>query len=263
MDTREQIEQYTFGKLSKEALLAFEARLASDPVFAETVARESDLLRALKLSPEVDALREQLAALEAAQSASVGTRPPSTLRLFRGYGAVAAAVALLVMAVWFFTRPAVLTPAQLFVAHFQPPATLASAGKRNKPDGLVPALSGFQKNWAAADSLYAQGNFKEALRQYQQLAPEPEARAFQSRFNYGAGLTAMQAGAFQEAVGFLDRIPPTDYPTERPWYLALCQLRLGQLPEARQAFEQIAASASPFAGAAKQILQQLPEPTGH
>ncbi|MCC6462366.1 MAG: hypothetical protein IT260_18005, partial [Saprospiraceae bacterium] len=49
MDTREQIEQYAFGKLSGEALQAFEARLATDSVFAEIVARESALLRALKL----------------------------------------------------------------------------------------------------------------------------------------------------------------------------------------------------------------------
>ena len=256
MDIREQIELYAFGKLTGEALRAFEARLTADPAFAAAVARESEMLRALRLIPEVDALREQLNIIEKEQFVSLETTEKRSVPM-RWYLAAAAAVLLAVAAVWYFRQPAVLTPEQIFAAHFHPPKTLNAGVRRGEAGSDSTAQNDFRKQWVEAVDLYAQGDFKASLQIWNHLTSRPESADFKSDINYPAGLTAMQAGDFKTAISFFENIPPGYFISDKPWNLALCQLRAGRLSEAKKGFEQIAGSDSPYAGEARKILANV------
>lgn len=260
MDHREQIELYAFGKLSGEALLDFEARLAADPAFAAAVARESEMLRALRLAPEVDLLREQLNRIEIEQLAAdeiSGKRKEQVVPV-HWYLAAAAAVLLAIAAIWFFRQSPVLTPEQIFAAHFHPPKTLNKGVPRGETDADTSAQTEFRKAWARADRQYTLGNYNTAMQTWQRLAAQPEARGFQSDLYYAAGLAAMQAGDFPAAISLFEKIPPGSFQSEVPWYVALCQLRVGNLSEAKKGFKQIAGAGSPFAREAREILARLP-----
>ena len=274
MDEREQIELYTFGKLFGEPLRDFEARLAADPDFAKMVRQEVEILRALRLSSSVEALREQLKMIENEQvnsgkevdSPTSETQTPlgnpgkrtSSFRPWYGWMAAAALVLLAVAVVFLKSKKEVLTPEQIFAAHFKPPLRLTSAERSAETAGQV-TQNEFQKQWSEAKDLYRKGDFKAALEKWKSLAARQEAIDYQDDIGFYAGLTALQASDFRTAISFFETISDGSYNAEKPWYLALAQLRAGDIAAAKKGFEQIAASGSPFTEEARVILRHLSE----
>ncbi len=259
MDEREQIELYAFGKLSGEALQNFEARLVADPDFAAMVQQETEILRALRLSPEVDALREQLARIKNGELKMENLSGARVVPL-RWFLAAVAALVLLAIAVLFVKKDEkVLTPEQIFAQHFQPPLSLKSVRRIGGTDGQV-AQDEWSKRRSEAEDLYESGDFKGSLEKWKALGALPEALEYQGDIGLKAGLTALRASDFQAAISFFEKTPAGGFKTEKPWYLALAQLRAGDIATAKKGFEQIAVSDSPFAEEARAILENL---SGH
>ena len=273
MDEREQIERYAFGKLSGELLRDFEARLAADPDFAAMVRQETEMLRALRLSPEVDALRAQLVQIEngelkmeAAEDLSTAEntphfansdKRPARIVLLRWLLAAVAALVLLAAAVLFLKKEEeILTPEQIFARHFQPPPSLKSVRRIGETDDQADQDE-WSKQRLEAENLYEKGDFKASLEKWKALDTLPKAVDYQGDIGFKAGLTALRAGDSQAAISFFEKIPASSFRTEKPWYLALARLRAGEIAAAKKGFEQVAASDSPFGAEARAILKNL------
>jgi tetratricopeptide (TPR) repeat protein len=258
-DIREQIELFALGRLSGNDLEAFEARLAADPDFAAEVAREVELIQAIRLAPGVDALRSQLEIIEkeAGERAETANKKPGRAISFRLLFAAAAAVMLCVAAIWFFNRTPSMTAQELFAAHFQPPATMsAQVTGRGAEDTTQTPDTPFFSLLEAAEQDYNKGNPAGALEKIARLQALPESSGFSDRLAFYAGLGCLQTGKPEQAIREFEKIRE-DYPSEKPWYLALARLNAGQTAEAKADFQQISGSKSPFAREAAVIFEHL------
>lgn len=252
MDTREQIELFALGKLSGSDLLSFEARLAADPAFAAMVAREVEVVHAIRLAPEVDALKAQLTKLETGD-----VQAPAPRRFFTRqiWVSLAAAIVLILVAVWFFNRPPATTTESLFASYFRAPSDM-SIVRQGRVDTAQTPNSPFMALWNAAEQDYSQARFADAAEKLGRLQTMAEATDYADDLAYYHALAALQGGNPQQAIQEFEKIK-TSFPTEKPWYLALAKLKAGQITTAKKDLEQIGRSASPFATEARELLRQL------
>jgi len=254
-DIREQIEQYALGKLSGTALEAFEARLAADPAFADEVAREVELIRAIRLMPEVEALRSQLAMLEG--EAQFEQKKTARVIPMRVLFAAAATILLGLAGIWFFELVSAPSSEELFVAHFRPPLEMAAPKTgRGAADTAQTEASAFFALLDAVEKDYQNGDMPGALEKIVRLRAFPESGEYGDLLAYFAGLACLRTGKPERAIREFETITG-GYPAEKPWYIALSRLKAGQLSEAKADFERIGRSASPFAEEAMEILKEM------
>lgn len=261
-DPREQIELFALGKLSGEALESFRARLAADPEFAALVARDVEMLQAIRASDEVDALRRQLTAMETSWDKPDAPAP----RRRRGYFPlrsifwVAAGLLLLTLAlVLFFRAQQAKSPEEIFAEHFDLAKTLETPGlRRGDPahprDGLADAPF-FALLYAMEDELRS-GNTALALETINRLRAMPKSSGYSDRLAWHAGLARLQNGDAEAAILEFESIKE-EYPGQKPWFVALAKLKAGQTEQAKSDFERIRNSTSPYAAEAGAILMQL------
>lgn len=255
MEHREYIERFALGQLSGSDLHAFEARLAADPDFAEEVRQEVELVRALRLAPELAAFRQQLETLEQQDSPKPDTRrflPPRLL------WALAAAVVLILAAIWWLSSPAKPTAQALLAIYYQPPQEMYIPRRtRGEADSsTLNTHSPFLSLLDEAEAAYNKGQPLALLQCLSRLEAMPESADYADELSYYTGLACLQSQQPERAIAAFEKIS-NEYPTEKPWYLALARLHAGQTAAARADLETIARSASPFAPDAKALLEQL------
>lgn len=258
-DIREEIELFALGKLTGSALESFQVRLKTDPEFAAEVEREIELVRAIRLAPEVDALRSQLEALEkVAERLPETTYPKRSQRIpMRMYLAAAALVLLGVATIWFMSRTPPMRPEELFAEYFHPPNAMdINRGEAHANESAQLASSPFFSMLDAAKQDYQNGNPAAALEKLSVLQSMPAAGGFTDELAYYAGLACLKSGKPEQAIGELEKIRD-GYPTEKPWYIALARLRAGQIAEAKADLKKISVTKSPYAMDAAAMLEEL------
>jgi tetratricopeptide (TPR) repeat protein len=262
MDIHEQIERYAFGNLPTDLRNALEEQLATDPDFALMVASEVEMLHALRLAPEVTALRGQLESLEnetVTNQIATQNQPTKVLSMYR-YLAIAASVLLALVGVWFFSKTPVLTAQELFVAHFQPPTSLGVVKEKrgNNPNAAIEVpITSFSALWQEAEAQYKAGNYKKVLENFAAIRVLPEATDYLPEIDFYMGIAMLKTAQYEAAIASFQKIPAGFYPTEKPWYLALARLAAGEKEAAKVDFEKIALDKSPFVEEAKAILKSL------
>lgn len=256
MDIYEQIEQYAFGRLTGTDLAAFEARMKAEPDFAAMVKEELSMIRAIRLSAEVQAFRQQVNAVK--NEHLIQTSQPSSRRfqISRKALSVAAGLVLLAVTVWLLMdRTQSVSPEQLFAAHFHPVSSMPEikGGKTTIP-GRDATL--FYQNWTQTRQAFEQRQYDAALVGIASLERMPEGSDFADDLAYYKGLALLHLNRPTEAAAEFTRIQ-VGYPSEKPWYLALAQLKAGNIDQAKDILQTIANSRSPFETSAKEILKRL------
>ena len=112
------IEQYLFGELTGEALLAFEKRMADDTAFAAAVQLEKNLLAGFEALGNQDLK----AKLEVIHQEEIAQQPRATIRNLRTPLPWAiAAVLLFLIGFFIWNWTTTTTPEQLFAQNYAPP----------------------------------------------------------------------------------------------------------------------------------------------
>lgn len=263
MDNEEKIEQFILGRLSGDALAAFEAQMKEDPALAGEVNRQQALIQAIRLAPALEDFRSKLANMEA-QANTLTTGHPLRRVSFAGRWAWAtAAIFLLALSAWLYwqRQQAPASPEALFASAFHPPATLNRTIVRGNTDTVSGMTApAFSDTWNTAVEAYNQGRFDEAFDGFQKLRNSPQSADFAGELAYCFGLTCLQTGAYEQAAEAF--VQAGSYASsEAPWYHALTLLALGRHTEAYTALEEIARSTSPFSNEASTLLEKLGKPT--
>lgn len=177
----------------------------------------------------------------------------ATVRRLRRLYAVAAAILLLVAAgFWWITNQQTTDNEALYAEAFSPYANELSDRTMGGSDGPsatadeqleVASLAYDRRDYAAAATAFAA-----YLNNAPASAPES------AKLYYGISL--LGAGKAGEAIPLLQQLSANaNYADAASWYLALAQLRDGQIIAARQGLEKLAAQkSSPFAKRAKDLL---------
>ena len=168
-------------------------------------------------------------------------RPPQmTLHYARVW--MAAAVVLLAVGIWWVVRSPMSEfdrqlGARLEVIYPAPVQTMGEA----EVQGL----------WSAAGMAYREKRFDEAMKLYDQLAQNQTERSSEAMFY--AGLSALYAEAYSDAVQRLNAVPNGPHREAAGWYGALALLKLGRKQEAKALL--ISLENTPREDAAREMLK--------
>lgn len=229
----EAMEAYLAGRLSRTDLehLAREAGVTD-------LDQELQWLRDTQTALEAEDLRDQLEGLLPQQPATTRIRRlrPTT------WAMVAASVALLVLAGWWFTRSS---------------ATDLYAQYEFVDPGL-PVLMSDTQNYRLQEALtyYSEGNYREAIRRLEAL---PASYQTNDTLQYFLGASYLYSGQPETALPFLENLDDTTRFREKAqWLTVLIALRQKNWPTARRRAQPIAERTDhPFQPQAQQLLQDL------
>lgn len=232
MTHEENIEKYVRGELSPEEKNAFEKKLATDEKSVEELAVHRKNMLAIKAAVR-QKLRGEVGAAYSAINQKTGRRI-----LFRRVMAVAAGIVMLIAAgiIWMNGSSGKIAPGALYAKHFEMPA---APSVRNGMQQVNP-------KWQNAVDFFAGGKYKSAIPLLQELLTD-ESFGQRETAKLLLGTCLLSEGDTNGAIEILDQITPeSTYQQDAEWYHALALLKGGNLGEAKQAFEKIAAQERHF-----------------
>ena len=236
------IDRYLAGQLNEKEKKTVEARLESDPSFAEAMQLEREMALFLRQQPQRERLKEQFATL----GEKYFTEPPPArkevriLGLSRFQWLVAAGFAL-----------AVVAGALLFTQLQQP---LYEQYNQHPPLALTEKASD-GVNLSQVEQAFNTGRYQEALEGLDQyLAAHPDDLTAQLY----KGIAALELKKYEVAIPIFDalRQSGSDLQDYGAWYLALTYLRQGDRARCRALLQQIPKS-SELKGRAEALLEEL------
>ncbi len=216
------LREYAEGALSGNALHEFEQRLKEDPALQT----ELDLYLALK-AMDNQRLKKQLS--EMARIEALSPQEPPQLRALRvqHWLAIAASLAVLLIAGWWYFKPKKVDAVQLAQTYIAKPypSPVVSMGE----DTLSVAL---QRAFLA----YRTEDFAAAAQQLAVLAAGSESR---DEVLFYTGEAMLQTGQWELAVTYFDRVRPGYWRESADWRCALALLKSGQTPAAKSLLENL------------------------
>ncbi len=242
MDTLKYIDDYFKGLLTGEERSQFERLVESDPLFAEEVAFYVSAFDAIK----AETRQETKSRFKALYRERVYARPvPGLVRKIALFSAAAAALILIMVAVWLFLRPAV-------------PERLANDYIGRQLKTLPVQMSSEQDSMQQAISMYNEGQFPAALQRFEQLL---QARPGNSRALTDAGLASLRLGNYDKALGYFQLLASdtTLYRNPALFYQSLTLMKRngsGDAANARQLLKRIAEGNLDMKAEAQQLLQK-------
>jgi tetratricopeptide (TPR) repeat protein len=213
------IERYLADTLSPTDREAFEMRLENEPNLKEQLSLYEQAREAVDLYAEAQLkakFRDQYFADKQTERKEKKVKPLFARPL---YWVAAAAVVLL--AALFIARPwsSSLSPEQLYAANYELPSLNVRGDAETRLD--------------SATLLMGAGGFAEALPILQDLAKDSLFDRRPAAW-YRAGLCQMELNNFEEAIDALARVPETTSLVHSSrWYMALSNLRMGQIEESQ------------------------------
>lgn len=236
------LDQYFNGLLSNEEQRALEVRAATDPVLGA----EFSLRKKMEAFPRQEAEREALVATLHRVGAEFFQPTPkeqATLRVARNnlqrWIALAASLALVAAAIWFFSQPGTPTYEQ-YAQH--PTLSLTVMGQTEQAK-------------TEAETAFAQGDFERAnLALEQVLRDEPD--NLKARFYLGICLLELRKAAEARAIFEPLASGNSALREDAMWYLGLSYLQENNLPACRAALEKIEVGQARYP-AARKILRKI------
>ena len=224
MEKLERIEQYLTGKLSGGDLQAFEQEIKQDPGLEAEVSSYRQLIDGIEAAgvsdfeQKLQTWERQILNEEAEKLQGGAMIRPMWLR----YAAVAAAVLALV-AILFLYRPGTEGPVDsetLFAQHFQPMEDYLSLKGAARPED-------------SAMELYQAGKYHEALPLFEQVLKQDSIAPL---FQLYAAIAYTADQQPDKAIRLLTPLTEihNSYSEPAEWYLALAELRAGNLDKARK-----------------------------
>lgn len=238
---RQLIDQYLLGQLTAEDRKTFDERM-TDPEFEKELAIETDLMPVFKVAGRSD-IKAALQQLEAKKSNSTQKRPPAKVRSLRTYLAVAASVAVLIIA--FFFWPTSTSSDQLAASFLEP-----------YPNVVVPIVKGAPSEGQKQEAYYAYetGDFERAIQKLDAL-PKTDTSLFYLGISYlmigdGANANLNLSEVLKYEGGRFEQ--------EAQWYATLSNLQQSKLEPAKEILNTITQQEGhPYQKKAEELLQKL------
>lgn len=219
-----EIEDWYEGALTGEALAAFEKKLREDPSWAAEVSLQGALRRAVREKAPSD-FRLQVETLLARQFPP-GEAPPTgkSVPIFRILLSAAAAISLILAAVWIFRYPQPALSDQ-YAEAFNPPASFYSQAIRSK--NLQAGQSKMDSVWTELDQAWTEKRPEEALRTALEIANTDSSFQRRQEAYFAAGVIVLSNSQPQQAIGFFQKARPNNMLAEElVWYTALAYVQM-------------------------------------
>lgn len=219
------IRDYAEGTLTGDALRDFTQRLQADP----NLQAELDLYLALKAMDNLRLKKQLLQVAEAEQLMPLVPPQATLLRQLPRWLAVAASLALVLAALWWWRQPsakddpALLAQTYLSTPYPPPVATMGEADTR--PAALQNAFLA-----------YRTGDFAAAA---QQLVPLSAPAETSDEILFYTGESLLQTGQLEAALAAFARVPPGYWREAADWRSALALLKSGQTARAKSLLEKL------------------------
>ncbi|MEM7185704.1 MAG: hypothetical protein AAF466_03510 [Bacteroidota bacterium] len=220
----ERIEQYLEGRMTPDALAAFEAELQSDPTLQEQVEEVRSLILGIEsasLQSELDQFHEELVPVRTLDT----NQPPrndSVKRLNKVIRYVAAAVVVVGFAGFLLLNSS--SPSEkLFAKHFT-------------PDPGLPTTMGVEDQYEFYDAMvnYKQGDYESAIEKWRSLAASETKN---DTLSYFIGIAYLADGNEEEAISYLKPLSEqsrNSFEKETHYYLGLAYLKSNNSIEAKK-----------------------------
>ena len=221
------IRDYAEGSLTGKALQEFELRLKNEP----ELQAELDLYLVLKATDN-QRLKKQLLQLAATDQLTPKAPSGGLVRRLPLWFAVAASVALVLTAVWWWQQPAKNNAVQLAQTYISTPypSPVATMGEADTRPAAV----------QRAFLMYRNGDFTAAARELAELSVAADAN---DETLFYAGEALLQTGQSERAIAHFERIRPGYWREIADWRRALALLKNGQTTLARPLLEKLRTSA--------------------
>lgn len=264
----ERIESYLSGQMPPEEAAAFRREMEADPGLEAEVALHRGIAEAVIEEEDVQDLEGKIGAiLEKGRGEAAGLAARRRF-LSRPLLRVAASAALLIvaaLAAYFYLSRADDSPEALFAEYVSYPESIYEASTVRSAEGQTPEraaqASRLDSLWKAADALYRQGRYQEALGVLDKTG-RPENGPLSgnaSRLYYYRGILQARAGQFAGAVSSFEQVA-VEYNEDADWKRALALLRLeGRREEAVALLREISDSDTPQKDRARVLLERLGE----
>lgn len=221
---------------------SFDAELEESSVLG----KEVELYRKLISSIETEAVRQMLDQIHEKNFEKEENVVSMQSRRFHFTWAVAASIALLVLAGWWFVNVPSAQPASLYAANFTP-AT-----------GLPTTLS------YSTDTRFAEGMVSYKLKEYKDARnnwePLLTANPENDTLNYYVGVSFLAEEMPVQAISHLSKVDQNEnsiFAEDASWYLALAYLLNSQEEPARAILNDLCAEGSAYHGQCLKILEEL------
>ena len=252
METTRLIEQYLNGTLGEEERAIIEAKASSDANFRNLITLHKEVNESIN-DNELFQLKQLLDKAEteylSAENAQTQDLHKNSKRIKTYFIRIAAVFIL-----------ALTTGAILKVTLFNGDNAMRLYKKfytTYQADVVMRSSNASRLNLDKAILIYSQGHYTDALKSFDLLVKSDPV-------NYLAwfykGLTCLETGATQEAIGSFKAIPETwdnSFQEHRDWYLGLALLRAGKLNESAALFKKIGEENGFYDQKAEEILKKL------
>lgn len=234
----ELIERYFDNSLSTEEISVLRERLKKDFAFQKLFDQEKLLIHTIRLEAANRDL-QYLNDVERSLSESKGWK-----KEIYYYLAAAACVALLIIALLVPTTQE--SPQNLYTAYFEPHPNIFEPVLRSESGNSI------RKN---AFHAYEEKDFERAASLFTEILKEKQEAGvlmLLGNANLATGRTETAIRNFSDLIAAFD-----DLDTPAKWYLALCYLRLEDIPRASSLLKEVKESRGPYASDARELLEEI------
>jgi len=238
----EEVRRYLQGKMSKEEGVQFEQRMDNDPLFAEEVQLNRELLESMNYHFN-SKLKQRL---KGEDTKTVAFTERSTKRNTNRIWMMAASLALIAVAGYllFFSGP---DSQQLFDQYHTTYYNVLEGSTR----------SGETANATEAFRQYDQEDFQAAAQSFTTLISEDSKNM---DWLFYQGLSNLEIQESQAAIGAFEKVleaSTEDWVEPAQWYLGLAHLQAGNTKEAKETFSQIVSGGASYSDRAKELMGEL------
>ncbi len=228
MDSIKLIERYFEQSLSETELKDFQRRLEIDEEFAQAFLLEKDVMEGIEVLGNLN-LKKDLKKIYKEEIEEKRTTQSKVIPR-RMWLVAAASIAILFVALWFFTRPP--TPGQLYATYFQPEFDFVEKGNENE---LI----------VEAEMALKDGAYQRAIPILDQLL---DLNPQNTEYLLAKGIALIESEKFTEGINLLTMVGKNS-PYAKPetqWYHGLALLKQGLLKESHLILKQIPAQSSRY-----------------
>ena len=240
----DQIEKYLADQMKQEEKEAFEQEIAVNPALKDEVALHRDVLAGIDMHFENELKQKLVRAEKELRAGKPRSSPIIPMRWLIG---IAATLLLLAISFYVFTNKAA-SPEEVFLTYYEPYPNIISPMERSGES---------QPTVLTALDYYEQENYSAAIEAFEANLVETLSQPAQ-RFYYA--LSLISSGNSTSAIPHLKELTHLgdhSFLHQSQWYLGLAYLKNKETEQARQVFDELKNTDTPYSKTAEAILEEL------